>query len=129
LNPPHPLSNMKFTGASVLSIPFFLTYFSGLVAAIDCKQKILVDRREFDLSKLDSIHSVYSLDEDKPPAVSNTTWNVNICRPLPIDKEQPKKDQCEHGTNGKRCRDPLDHQSDVHSLRNKENLEPGRRPR
>ena len=88
------------TAASLLSIPFFLSHFAALVAGIDCKQTVPVNGKKYDLSKLDSVHSVYSLDESKPPSVSNTTWNVNICRPLPIDKKIPQVDQCDQGTTG-----------------------------
>jgi hypothetical protein len=90
---------MKTTVASLLSIPFFLSHFSALVTAIDCSL-VVADGAKFDLSKLDSVHSVYSIDKSKAPSVSNTTWNVNICRELPIKKDQPRKDQCEHGTSG-----------------------------
>ncbi len=88
------------TAASLLSIPFFLSHLTTLVAALDCKQTVPVNGRKYDLSKLDSVHSVYSLDESKAPSMSNTTWSVNICRPIPIDKKIPKGDQCAQGTTG-----------------------------
>ena len=88
------------TVASLLIIPFFLSHFATLVTAIDCKQTVPVNGKKYDLSKLDSVHSVYSLDESRSPSVSNTTWNVNICRPIPIDKKISTADQCEQGTTG-----------------------------
>jgi len=61
---------MKTTMTSLFSIPFFLAYLSALVSALDCKQTVVAGGRKFDLSKLDSVHSVYSIDKSKPPAVS-----------------------------------------------------------
>jgi autophagy-related protein 27 len=96
---------MKTSLASLLSMPLLLSHLYTLVLAIDCKQDIIVKddnrRYKYDFSRLDSVHSVYSVDRSKPPSVSNTTWSINICGPLPIDKKIPKKDQCETGTTGR----------------------------
>ena len=91
---------MKTTTASLISIPFFFSHLSAAISAIDCKQNIMVDKVKFDFSMLDSVHSVYVVDESQPPAVYNTTWSVNICGPLPSDKNLDKKEQCPSGTNG-----------------------------
>ena len=93
---------MKTTSTPILAIPLFLAHLSAAISAIDCKQRIVVDGRKFDFSKLDAPHSVSVIDEDSPPAVYNTTWTVNVCRPIPINKDLPnyKEEQCPSGTNG-----------------------------
>ena len=98
-NTRHPRAQPKMrTTLALLSIPLFLAELSSLVAAtaIDCKQ-VVVDGRKFDLSSLDSVHQVYSLDKTEPPSISNTTWSVNICKKLPRDKKLGQ-DQCKDGT-------------------------------
>ena len=52
----------------------------------------------FDLHKLGGPHSVSTHDESHPPAMHNTTWTVDICKPLRKDKKLPNADQCPAGT-------------------------------
>jgi Autophagy-related protein 27 len=108
--PPPSHLNMKTAAVSLFSIPFLFAYRASAISGIDCKIKIPIGKERFDFSKLDSPHTVYSIDESSPPAVYNTTWTVNICRPLKVEKSN-EKDQCPHGTNselgvkhsGRRC--------------------------
>lgn len=90
---------MKTGTVSLLSLSLFVAHLSHAFSAIDCKQKISVKGTKYDFSALDSIHRVYQIDKSAPPAVYNTTWSVNICRPIPIDKNIEKEEQCPSGTN------------------------------
>ncbi|WEW54785.1 type II membrane protein [Emydomyces testavorans] len=60
------------------------------LAQLDCS-KIVVDGKAWDLSKLGGPRSVYHV-VDHPPSVINTTYTLDICRPL------PKNSQCPSGT-------------------------------
>lgn len=91
--------NMK-TVTTLTSIPILLaTLASANPGAVACDH-IRVDKRSYDFSNLDAPHSVWVVDEDSPPAVYNTTWTVNICSQLELDKEH-KDEQCKKGTNSK----------------------------
>jgi autophagy-related protein 27 len=68
--------------------------------AVSC-DNIRVNKQTYDLSKLDAPHTVWVIDEDSPPAVYNTSWTVNICSQLKIDKQRKEQDQCKAGTNSK----------------------------
>ncbi|KAI2425752.1 type II membrane protein [Ophidiomyces ophidiicola] len=60
------------------------------LAQLDCT-KIVVDGKTWDLSKLGGPHSVYNV-VDHPPSIINTTYTLDICKPL------PKNSQCPSGT-------------------------------
>ena len=95
---------MKASSATLLCAPLFLAHLSQAVS-LDCSH-IRVDKKSFDLSKLAGPHSVLLQDNDKPPAVYNTTWTVDICAPLKKQKKVPSEDQCPTGTRGKVLRIP-----------------------
>jgi autophagy-related protein 27 len=86
-----------------------LPLVSASTGAVTC-DNIQVKGQKYDFSALDKPHSVWIVDEDSPPAVYNTTWTVNICSHLKIDKSRELEDQCKAATNseqplgGKRCR-------------------------
>ncbi|RMZ75456.1 hypothetical protein DV738_g5472, partial [Chaetothyriales sp. CBS 135597] len=67
-------------------------------SAIDCKQPIPVKGKKYDFSHLDQVHTLWSIDDSEKPVITNTTWKVNICRPLKYDKEEGKQ-QCPLGSN------------------------------
>ncbi|KMU72143.1 hypothetical protein CISG_00452 [Coccidioides immitis RMSCC 3703] len=66
------------------------------LAQLDCT-KIVVDAKTWDVSKLGGPHSVYNV-VDHPPSVINTTYTLDLCKPL------PKNSQCPSGTYGRRLR-------------------------
>src|SRR3979411_454399 len=75
--------------------------FSALVAAVgnlDCK-KIVIEKKEWDLSKLGEPHSVMD-SHHTPPTWHNTTYTIDICKNLKRSDDIPGNDQCAGGTRG-----------------------------
>lgn len=68
--------------------------------AVTC-DNIQVKGQKYDFSALDKPYTVWVVDEDSPPAVYNTTWTINICSQLKIDKTRELEDQCKAATNSK----------------------------
>ncbi|CAI4211863.1 unnamed protein product [Parascedosporium putredinis] len=58
---------------------------------------ILVDGYGFNLEKLGGPHSVVTTLRE-PPSYSNTTYTVDICKPLKKSGDAPKNEQCPNGT-------------------------------
>ena len=56
--------------------------------------------KKFDFSKLGGPHSVVT-SQHKPPIYLNTTYTVDLCRPLKKAKDAPKRETCPNGTRGK----------------------------
>ena len=116
---------MKNATKILLAFPVLL---AGLTSAIslDCSH-IRVNNKKFDLSKIGGPHSVLVHDENRPPAVYNTTWTVDICQPLKKIKGIPNDDQCEAGTHGRTYFLPGDNNvADPSSLWNYQILESNR---
>jgi hypothetical protein len=87
--------------ASIYSLPILLASLaSANTGAVSC-DNIVVQKQKYDFSKLDKVHTLWVLDEDSPPAVYNTTWSVNICTALKVEKETPEKDRCRSQTNSR----------------------------
>jgi len=84
------------TTLSILTVPFLFTALSSALT-FQCDH-IRVDKKKFDLSKLGGPHELLVHDEDRPPAIYNTTYTVDICQPLRKDKKLPSGDQCPSGT-------------------------------
>ncbi|EXJ95088.1 hypothetical protein A1O1_00206 [Capronia coronata CBS 617.96] len=87
---------MKPLAAYLLSIPLLAAQLSAAVT-IDC-ERIVVDGKRFDLSKLAGRHSVSVHDTTRPPAEYNTTWTLDLCAPLKKLKGVRDEDQCPSGT-------------------------------
>ncbi|KFY26408.1 hypothetical protein V493_04109 [Pseudogymnoascus sp. VKM F-4281 (FW-2241)] len=66
--------------------------YAAALGTIDCS-KILADKHNFDLSALDGPHSVMHSVE-QPPSFLNTTYTINICRPLVPDSNVKKEERC-----------------------------------
>jgi hypothetical protein len=85
-----------------LTMPVLLSLLLPLSVAalgtIDCS-KMLADKHNFDLSALDGPHSVMHSVE-QPPSFLNTTYTVNICRPLVPDGDVKKEERCPGPTRG-----------------------------
>lgn len=90
---------MKPLAACLLSVPLLAAHLSSAVT-IDC-ERIVVDGKRFDLSKLAGRHSVSVHDTSRPPAEYNTTWTLDLCEPLKKVKGVPDLDQCPSGTRGR----------------------------
>lgn len=78
---------LELSLASLLALSPLLSF-----AQFDCS-KIVVDGKTWDLSKLGGPRSVYNV-VDHPPSVINTTYTLDLCKPLPKDS------QCPSGTYG-----------------------------
>lgn len=64
-------------------------------------EHVRVDKQSFNLEKLGGPHSVVTTLRE-PPSHSNTTYTVDICKPLKRKgaDEVPKEEQCPTGTRG-----------------------------
>ncbi|KAL2395261.1 Autophagy-related protein 27 [Exophiala dermatitidis] len=87
---------MKPLAAYLLSAPVLAAQFAAAIT-LDC-ERIRVDGKKFDLSKLAGRHSVSVYDTSRPPAEYNTTWTVDLCAPLQKVKGVRDQDQCPSGT-------------------------------
>ncbi len=75
--------------------------FPALIAAVgnlDCGN-IVTDGKPWDLSKLGGPRSVMTSHET-PPTIHNTTYTIDICRPLKRSGEVEKGYECPGGTRG-----------------------------
>ncbi|KZF24090.1 hypothetical protein L228DRAFT_244964 [Xylona heveae TC161] len=77
---------------------FSLLQFASLSSAItfDCEH-VVVEGKSFDLSPLSGPHSV-SWVRPHPPSLYNTTFTVDVCKPLKRTKGVPKDEECPSGT-------------------------------
>jgi autophagy-related protein 27 len=86
--------------AAILSAILF-PLLAAAVGNIDCTH-VVVDDTPFDLEKLGGARSVvHSVPEG--PSFTNTTYTIDICKPLGKAKDVNAEDQCPNGT---RCRSP-----------------------
>ena len=60
---------------------------------------VVVDNQKFDLSALDGAHSVV-MSRDQGASYLNTTYTVDICRPLKKKGDVPKDQECPNGSRG-----------------------------
>lgn len=73
---------------------------------------VRVDKHDFNLEKLGGPHSVVTTLR-QPPSHSNTSYTVDICKPLKRKGEVPKGEECPSGTRGtllilRPCRAPFE---------------------
>lgn len=80
----HVLSALLLLPASISATSF------------DCKH-VRADKQSFRLGKLAGPKTVHKL-ESTPPTITNTTFTIDICKPLKPAKKVPQKDQCDSGT-------------------------------
>ena len=76
----------------MVSLALSLLPSSSVASTYDCKQ-IRIDGKSFDLSALSGPHSIWHTTPH-PPRTINTTYTLDICRPLQRTKGVPKKDEC-----------------------------------
>ena len=73
--------------------------FSAAVGNIDCT-RVVVNKIPFNLKELGGARSVVH-SVDLGPSHTNTTYTIDICKPLGKAKDVNKDDQCPHGTRGR----------------------------
>lgn len=93
---------MRFPGGladtAILSTLLF-PIIAAAVGNIDCT-RIVVDKTNFNLKELGGPHSVvHGVDEG--PSFSNTTYTIDLCRPLGKAKNVNSEDQCPSNTRRK----------------------------
>lgn len=66
--------------------------------SVTCDQTV-IDGKSFDFRALDGPHSV-NWSREHPPSIVNTTFTIDICKPLRRTKGVPKDDECRSGTQG-----------------------------
>lgn len=90
---------MKYINNYLLPASILLSL--GVAYNFDCKQ-VPVDgsSKKFDLSALGGRHDIFTIDDSRPPAIHNTTYTINLCKPLEKVKDIKDADQCPSGTNG-----------------------------
>ncbi|KAL9100830.1 MAG: hypothetical protein Q9163_003841 [Psora crenata] len=71
----------------LLLIPSFTIAYT-----LDCSD-IRLDRKYFNLEPLDDPHSLYRVSEEDG-TLTNTTFTINVCRPLKKTKGVPKEEDC-----------------------------------
>ncbi|KAK3168705.1 hypothetical protein OEA41_005153 [Lepraria neglecta] len=81
---------------TTLSCLFLLLPSLATAISLDCSD-IRVDRTPFNLKPLDGPHNIYKVKEH-PNSITNTTFTINICRPLEKNKGVPKDEDCPNGS-------------------------------
>lgn len=85
-------------------LPFLVTSYN-----LDCSNIKLGDAK-WNLKALDGPHSLYKITREFP-TVYNTTFTLDICRPLRKSKGKKKEEECPNGTRGE-CN--VDHHRSLH---------------
>ena len=94
------LPQSRADAATLLTLLFPL--LSAADGSFDCS-RLVKDKVNFDFSSLSGARSVMISDASKSASYLNTTYTIDICRPLKRVSEDkvPKAEQCPHGTRGK----------------------------
>jgi hypothetical protein len=70
--------------------------FAAAAGNIDCG-RVVVDKQSFDLRELGGARSVVH-SVDNGVSYTNTTYTIDVCRPLGKAKHVKPEDQCPNGT-------------------------------
>lgn len=89
---------MHFPRPQAALLLAFLFSSPALAATIDCEH-IRVDDVSFNLKALGGPHSVVT-SRWHPPTFTNTSYTVDICKPLKRKGDVKKDEQCPNGTRG-----------------------------
>merc|ERR1711939_615403 len=84
------MPSLRHSASALLLLPAAIS-----AVTFDCSH-VRVDKQSFDLSELGGPKTVH-FQQYLPPSVSNTTYTVDICAPLPRTKGVPKTDECPNG--------------------------------
>ncbi|KAL8737742.1 MAG: hypothetical protein Q9181_001399, partial [Wetmoreana brouardii] len=82
--------------------PCILLLLPFLASAVnlDCS-RIRADKQSFDISALGNPISVMTSKDNSPsPTMTNTTFTIDICKPLKKAKGIPKEEDCPNGSRG-----------------------------
>ncbi|TKX19314.1 autophagy-related protein 27 [Elsinoe australis] len=82
-----------------LALPILSLLSLASAVNFDCTHQ-RVDKVSFDLSKLSGPHTVYQIIEE-PPSIANTSFTIDLCKPLTGDslgRGLKKEEQCPTGT-------------------------------
>ena len=92
---------MQLPSKTSTTLPSVFLLLPSLIAAvsIDCGD-IRIDRKPFNLKPLDGPHSLYRVKEHETN-IKNTTFSLDICRPLEKTKGVPKDEDCPNNSRGK----------------------------
>ncbi|KAI9802119.1 MAG: hypothetical protein M1833_002040 [Piccolia ochrophora] len=81
---------------SVLALSLF--FFGSPTSSLHCNE-IVAKGQRWDLSPLEGPHTVSHIDDTDPLSPTNTTYHIDICRPLPKHKPKSKEEKfCKYGT-------------------------------
>jgi hypothetical protein len=92
-----PQSTLLQTAAFLLSLPWLI----HASPSFDCS-KVVAQKIRWDLKELGGDRSVHWV-RDEEPVTKNTTFTIDICKPIGIKKGIAKADQCPGGTRGEAC--------------------------
>lgn len=100
----HIYLSMKSDSPRFSSYPFLtslILIYSAIISAIsiDCSD-IVVDKKQFNLKVLEGPHALFTVRKHLP-TITNTTFTIDICRPLEKTKGVPKGEDCPNGSRGK----------------------------
>lgn len=87
---------MRFSVSSTFLPLSIVSLVAG--QSFDCKT-ILADGQAFDISPLEGPHSVVHLHRT-PTALKNTTFTIDLCKPLDRAKSTDKNKECPSSTRG-----------------------------
>ncbi|KAK4556739.1 type II membrane protein [Recurvomyces mirabilis] len=85
------MPQLLHTLTTLLLLPASIT-----AVTLDCDH-IRVDKKSFDLSALAGPKTVH-FQQYLPPTISNTTYTIDLCKPLKRNTSIPKAEQCPSGT-------------------------------
>jgi hypothetical protein len=96
---PGPIYIMRLARDQPLVFSLLLLPSLSSAVIFDCTH-VRVDGHSYDFSKLGGPRSVM-MTKETPPTVKNTTYTIDLCRPLKKDDKMKSDDQCHTGARGK----------------------------
>ncbi|ORY80034.1 autophagy-related protein 27 [Protomyces lactucae-debilis] len=77
--------------------PALWLYAAAAVAAADWDCEVTLDKVRFNLNALAGVHRL-TVSHSTPPTITNTTYALDLCSPLPLDKNVDAAEQCPENT-------------------------------
>lgn len=85
------MPSLRQSASALLLLPAAIS-----AVTFDCSH-VRVDKQSFDLSELGGPKTVHH-QQYLPPSITNTTYTVDICKPIQRTKGVPKTEECPTGT-------------------------------